>query len=425
MTLRALVVFGVAFTLIQCSTFACAENWPRFRGPGGQGISEETDPPLHWSPTENIAWKTLIPGQGWSSPVVWGDRVFLTTTTEEGRSCHVLCLDKQRGGVLWNKHVFDQEPKHMRAQNSHATPTPVTDGELVYAVFSTGRVVALDFSGEEVWNTQAVEFFSQHGLGASPILHGDMLIMPFDGSSPGEDPKVGFKIPWEGAVVMALDKRTGEPVWEAKRGLSRLAHVTPQVVSRQGAMRLISAAGDAIQGHDASTGELLWTAYSQGEGVTPSIVVGDDDLIYTCSGFEAPTIRAVRLGGSGEVTESHMEWEQRRGVPSLSSLLYVEPHLYSVTDAGVLHCLDAATGEVVWRTRIGGKHSASPIYADGHVYTLSETDGETVVFKPGAEYEEVTRNRLGELCKASIAVSDGRFYVRGESHLFCIEKQSE
>lgn len=399
-----------------------ADNWPRFRGPTGQGVVAEPDMPLRWGETENVAWKTPIPGVGWSSPVVWDDHIFLTSTTDDGHTCHVVCIDKQSGDVLWDNVVFEQQPKHMRAQNSHASPTPVTDGELVYAVFSAGRVVALNFAGEKVWEKQAVDFFSQHGLGASPILYGDLLIMPFDGSSPGEDERVGFKKPWDGAVILAFNKKSGDIVWQGKRGKSRLAHVTPQVLQRDGAMRLVSAAGDVVQCHDADTGELVWTLYSQGEGVTPSIVVGDDDIVYTCSGFEEPTIRAVRLGGSGTVTDTHIAWEQREGVPALSSLVYTDGLLFSVTDAGIMHCYDATDeGKLLWKRRIGGKHSASPILANGYVYTLSETDGETVVIDPGPKYKEVARNRVGEMCKASIAASDGSFYIRGEHHLFRID----
>ncbi|WP_197525492.1 outer membrane protein assembly factor BamB family protein [Pseudobythopirellula maris] len=400
---------------------AQADDWPRFRGPTGQGETPETGLPIRWSETDNVTWKTPINGSGWSSPVVHSGRVFVTSTTDEGRTCHVHCVDAESGALLWDKVVCEQEPKHKRLQNSHATPTPVTDGETVFAVFSAGRVVALDYQGEERWNVQAVDFYSQHGLGASPILYGDMLIMPFDGSSPGDDAKVGFKKPWDGAVLMAFNKNTGKVLWRGSRGMSRLGHVTPQIIEQGGAVRMVSAAGDVVQGHDPASGELVWSIYSQGEGVTPSIVRGPEGVVFTCSGFEEPTIRAVRLGGEGTVTDSHVVWEQRKGVPALSSLVYVAPHVFSVTDAGIIHCFEAATGELVWKKRIGGKHSASPIVAEGRIYTLSETDGETVVIEPGDEYREIARNQIGELCKASIAVADGSFYIRGEHSLFRID----
>jgi outer membrane protein assembly factor BamB len=250
--------------------------------------------------------------------------------------------------------------------------------------------------------------------------------MPFDGSreGEGEDSLIGFKKPWDGAVLLALNKDTGKEVWRGKRGMSRLAHVTPNILQDENSTQLVSAAGDAIQGHDPKTGELIWTVYSRGEGVTPSIVLAEG-LIYTCSGFEEPTIRVVKPGGKGDVTETHIAWEQKQGVPSLSSLLYVAPHIYAVTDAGIVNCFDAKTGEEVWQKRIGGKHAASPIYADGKIYFLTDLDGETVVIKPGDKYEEIARNLLGEACKASIAVSQGNLFIRSDKHLFCIGDKPE
>jgi outer membrane protein assembly factor BamB len=396
---------------------AAAENWPRFRGPTGQGISTETNLPLTWSAAENVAWKRPIAGEGWSSPVVWDDRIFLTTATDEGKSCHVLCLDRRTGEVMWDKEVFQQETRFKRPDNSYATPTCVTDGEQVFAVFAAGGIVALDMDGNKQWENHDIKFFSQHGLGASPILADGMLIMPFDGSSP-DDELVGFKKGWPGAVLMALDQKTGDVRWRGSRGLSRLAHVTPQAVEVDGQHQLISAAGDVIQAHDLKNGELVWTVRSQGEGVTPSIVTRDG-VSYSCSGFEKPTIRAVKFGGHGDVTESHVKWEQTRGVPALASLLLVGPHLYAVTDQGVLTCFDAETSDEVWRHRIGGRHSPSPVYADGRIYFLSE-EGETVVIEPGDSYKELARNSIGGLCRASIAVSQGNLFIRNDEALFCI-----
>ena len=282
-----------------------------------------------------------------------------------------------------------------------------------------GGIVALDMQGEIQWMNHDIQFYSRHGLGASPILHDDLLIMPFDGSSEGEDSLVGLKKGWEGAVILSLDKTNGKVVWKGKRGLSRLAHVTPQILDLEGKLQLVSAAGDAIQGHDLATGDLVWTVFSQGEGVTPSIVLAEG-LIYTCSGFEAPTIRVVRPGGSGDVTESHIAWEQTQGVPALSSLAYVAPHIYAVTDTGIVNCFDAKSGESVWQKRMGGKHSSSPVVADGLIYFLSEIDGETIILRPGTKYDEVGRCNLGATCKASMAVSRGNLFIRSDKHLFCI-----
>lgn len=412
------LAISVAFLVL--TTTLHAENWPGFRGPTRQGVSSEKHLPLRWTASENIAWKAELSGEGWSSPIVWEDRVFLSGTTDEGRSCHIICFDRRDGKVLWDRQVFEQTPTRKEGKNSYASPTPATDGERVYAAFSSGGIVAVSFDGDIVWTNRDHKHYSKHGLGASPILFEDLLIMPFDGSSQGEDIQVGWKKPWDQAVLLALDKRTGEVRWQGKRGLSRIAHVTPNILEHEGQTQIISGAGDVIQGFDPHTGERIWSVHSQGEGVTPSVVIGDG-LIYTCSGFEKPTIRVVRPGGKGDVTQTHIVWEQTKGVPSLSSLLYVKPYLYAVTDAGVASCYDAKTGDLVWQDRLGGNYSASPVFADGRVYFLSE-QGDTVVIEPGAEFKELARNPLGEKCQASMAVSQGRFFIRTEQHLFCIGK---
>ena len=391
---------------------ASAENWPGFRGPTRQGVSSETNLPLQWSQGSNVLWKTPTTGSAWSSPIVWGDRIFLTTAEDGGSSCHVLSLDARTGKVVWDKHVFDQQTLTKRRQNSYASPTPVTDGNSVFAVFADGSIVALDFDGNVLWRNRNFEFFSEHGLGASPILHKNLLIMAFDPSSrTGREQKIGWKVPWEGAAIWALEKETGELVWEARRGPSRLAHVTPNLMQVEGKVQLISAAGDVIQGFNPDTGDRLWSVYAQGEGVAPSIVVGGG-LAYTISGFEATKIRAVAPGG-------RVVWEQTRSASHIPSMIYDAGLLYNIHENGVATCMDATTGEVIWQERVGGKHWASPVLAGGRLYFLSE-EGETIVIQVGREYKELARNRLDEHTQASMAVSSGRFYIRTADHLWAI-----
>lgn len=405
-----------AFCLISSITpFAEAENWTRFRGPNGQGVSSESGLPLEWSPEKNIAWKTAIPGNGWSSPIVFDDRIFVTTATEEGKSCHLICLDRKSGEILWDKEVHRQVPLKKRRQNSYATPTPVTDGKQVYAVFFDGATVALDFDGELIWKNTDTKFYSLHGLGASPLLAGDQLVMPFDGSS-REEERLGWQTPWKNASVVSLDTATGNRKWKGVRGESRVGHVTPILLDS--GKQIVSAGGDRVQGFDTATGERIWSIYSQGEGVTPSPVVGDG-LIYTSSGFEAPTIRAIRPGGKGDVTKTHIAWEQKKGVPALVSFIYVSPHLYTVTRDNVMHCLDGTTGDIVWRHRLKGTFSASPVLVDGKMYFTSQ-EGTTVVLRPGEKYDEVAKNEIDETCYASLAVSHGHFYLRTAENLYSI-----
>jgi len=408
-------IFCLLVTLPVFSHPTHGENWTRFRGDNGQGISNETQLPVSWTAAENVHWKTQIPGNGWSSPIIFGDTVFLTTTTEDGASCRVICIDRNTGNLLWNVEAHRQAPGVKRNQNSYATPTPVTDGDRIYATFSDGTMVAVDFDGNLIWKNSDVKFHSLHGLGASPILADGQIIMPFDGSSP-DDKTLGWKIPWDQAVLLSLDAKTGKVRWKGKRGASRVGHVSPIVVDH--GKQIISAAGDCVQGFDTRTGERIWSIYSQGEGVTPSPAVGDG-IIFTSSGFEEPTIRAIRLGGKGDITKTHIAWEQKKGVPAMPSPLLVSPNLYTITRDNILHCIDAENGEIVWNKRLDGTHSASPVYADGRIYVLSET-GTTLVIKPGNKYEEIANNALDEKCLASMAVSQGNFFIRGVDHLYCI-----
>lgn len=410
---------------------AHAENWPRFRGPNGQGHSAETSVPVRWSATNGIAWQTPIPGDGWSSPVVWDGKVFLTSATDNGTKCHVFCIEAQSGKILWDKVALEQQPRRKENKNSFATPTPVTDGRHVFAVFGDGSVVALTMSGEVVWTNREVAFYSRHGLGASPILYGDLLIMSYDGSNPvtaaGNWPKVddneklGWQIPWDKSFLAALDTKTGQRLWTGKRGLSRIAHVTSFIANVDGQDQIISGAGDRLQGFNPKSGELIWSIYAQGEGVTPSPVLGDG-VVFAASGFEKTTLRAVRLGGAkGDVTQSHIAWEQKKGVPTQPSPIYVKPYLYAITDGGVASCYNPTNGEIVWQERIGGNFSASPVLAGGSIYFLSEA-GETIIIAAGPQFKILARNPLGEKCQASIALSGPRLFIRSEKNLFCITR---
>jgi len=395
-----------------------AENWPCFRGPTRQGISNEKDVPLEWSQTSNILWKRPIPGEGWSSPIVFDERVFVTTATDGGATFRLLCLDRLTGTVLWNKQVLRQKPGHKQNFNSYASCTPVTDGRRVYVLAFDGTLAAVSMEGSLIWSHREFEYYSEHGLGVSPILYRDLLIVPFDGSSSGPDRKLGWQKPWDQAVILALDKNTGEVRWRGRRGSSRIAHITPQVLSENGRDQLVSSAGDVVQGFDLKTGERIWTVSSPGEGVVPSVVIGDG-LIFTTSGFGQSTIRAVRTSGKGDVTETHIAWESRDDVSKIPSMLYVRPFLFLITETGVAKCLRAKTGEVLWRERLEGRYSASPVWADGRIYFLSEK-GKTTVVRAGGEFKVLAENELNEKCCASPAVSQKHIFIRSENNLYCV-----
>ena len=433
--ITTLSLIVIAVLCLSCSSLrtesASSNNWPRFRGPNVPGHSAETGLPVNWNANSNIAWKTAIPGDGWSSPIVWDGKVFVTSATDNGTKCRVLCVDAQSGKILWDKHVFDQQPRRKEAKKSYATPTPVTDGENAFAVFGDGSVVALTMSGDIAWTNREVAFYSRHGLGASPMLHNGLLIMPYDGSAQvsaaGNYPQVsdtertGWQIPWDKSFIAALDTKTGRRVWTGKRGMSRIAHVTPFVATVDGKEQIISGAGDRLQGFDPKTGDLVWSIYAQGEGVSPSPVLGDG-MVFASSGFEKSTLRGVKLSGAkSDVTESHIVWEQKKGVPTQPSPVFVKPHLYAITDGGIASCYDPNNGEIIWQERIGGNFSASPVFADGKIHFLSEA-GETTVIEAGPQFKILAKNPLGEKCQASMAVSGGRLFIRSDKNLFCIAK---
>ena len=424
MNLKVLLALLVSLTPL----FLLGENWPQFRGGTGQGLSAEKDLPSHWSKSENVEWKTEIPGNGWSSPVIWGDRVVVTSTTDNDRSCRVICLDVESGKIVWNTEVFRQKPVRKEGRNSYATPTPVLNDRGAFAVFGNGSIASVDWAGELQWVNDDVSFYSRHGLGASPLIVGDLLIMPYDGSKrvseagqwPNNSPdeKIGWQVPWNRARVVAINIVTGKVDWKVGRGKSRIAHVSPNVTEIDGETQILSAAGDVIQGFDPVDGQMIWKVYSQGEGVTPSFAVGDG-LMFTSSGFEKTTLRTVRLGGRGDVTTTHIAWENRKGVPTESSLLYVSPYLYGVTNGGIVTCYQGHSGDIVWQARIGGKHSSSPVFADNKIYFLA-ADGSSTILRPGARFDVLAKNKLDGRFQASMAVSNGRLFLRSDKELFCV-----
>lgn len=417
--IQRLVLWNTFVTCLLGSLNVHAENWPQFRGPGHQGLSTEADAPLKWSATENIAWKIEIPGQGWSSPIVWNDGVFVTTATDGGESCHVLSIDRKSGKVLWDKMVFKQTLRRKEGRNTYATPTPATDGKRVYACFGDGSFVALNLDGEIAWTNRDFKFYGQHGLGSSPIVYDDLLLMARDGSNDGKDDKLGWQKPWDQSYILALDAATGKERWKGKRGLSRISHGVPNIWEHDGRVEVVSEAGDVVQGFDVKTGERLWSSQVIGEGKVPSVVLGDG-VAFTAGGWGGKeTIKAFKLGGSGELNETNLLWEQRKGMPKVPSMLYLKPFLYAINDGGIAQCLKGDSGEVVWSKRIAGNYSASPVAAGGRIYFMNDA-GDTTVIQAGPEFKELEKNSIGEKVQASIAISQGQLFIRAEKNLWCV-----
>ena len=382
-------------------------DWPQFRGPTGQGHSDEQGLPLNWSETTNVRWKVAIPGKGWSSPVVQGDRIWLTTATDEGKSLRALSIDRNSGAIVQNIEVIRlKSAKLTNSKNSFASPTPVVDGERVYVHFGAYGTACLTQSGEIVWKTRLEYDNGQHGTGGSPIVYEDLLIISCDGND------VQF--------VVALDKLTGKVKWKKSRE-GYQAYTTPLVVSLPGGDQLISPGALRAVAYEPRSGKELWQVrYGEGFSNVPRPVYGDG-LVFICTGFQQPSMLAVRLDGKGDVTNSKVEWKLDRGVPLTPSPLLVGNELYMVTDNGIATCVDAKTGKEYWRARVGGNHSASPIYADGRIYFLSE-EGESVVIAPGQKLKHLITNQLDGRTLASMAVSGGSIFIRSETHLYRISK---
>jgi glucose dehydrogenase len=383
-----------------------AQDWPQFRGPGGDGHATGSDLAAEWGESKNIRWKASIPGAGWSSPVISGDRIWLTTATKAGTSLRLVSLDKASGKVLLDKEIFAvSDPAKIHAKNSFASPTAIVDGDRLYLHFGMQGTACVRTNGEIVWKTR-FDYNHVHGSGGSPILSNGKLYINCDGA--------------DSQYVAALDAATGKELWRAGRK-TYMAFATPQLIRHGSGVQLISPSAWRTISYDPETGkELWWVTYGEGFSNVPRPVFGHG-MVYVATGFYTPEILAVRPDGNGDVTSSHIAWRFGRGVPLTSSPLLAGEELYIVSDNGIATCLDARSGQLRWRERIGGNHSASPTLADGRIYFLSE-EGESLVIRPGKTFQKIASNRLDGRFLASPAVSGRAIFLRSAEHLYRIEK---
>lgn len=398
---------GLALILCSLSVLAVglrAQDWPQFRGPSGQGVSEARGLPLEWSESKNIAWKVPVPGSGWSSPVVGGGRVWLTTYVDKGASIRALAFDVESGKEVVNVEVFKfRGGDPINPKNSRATPTPVLDGDRVFVHFGAEGTAALDRDGKVLWKAH-FPYSSQHGSGASPIVVGDLLIVSGDGP--------------DAAFLIGLDKATGKTKWKTwKRQPWDQAYSTPLLIRVGESDQIVSVGAHHTGAYDPQNGKEIWrVAYPNGFSNVPRPVYGAG-LVFITTGFQQPSLLAVRPDGKGDVTRSHVAWKFSRGVPLTPSPLLVGNELYMVNDAGIAICLDARTGAALWAQRLSGPHSASPVFADGRIYFLSE-EGVTTVVATGGEFRALATNELDGLTYASMAVSAGSFFIRTDKYLY-------
>jgi outer membrane protein assembly factor BamB len=400
--------FGALAIVLLAASTAAAQEWPEFRGPGGQGHSPARGLPLEWSETSNVAWKTRLPGLGWSSPVVAGGRVWVTTAIEQRSvSLRVMAFDAATGRELVNVEVFNipASRRELNPKNSWASPTPVLDGDRVYVHFGADGTAALAVTGEILWQAR-FDYQSQHGAGGSPIVYRDLLIVNCDGS--------------DTAFVIALDKHTGKVKWRTNRGLpADQAYTTPLIIRAAERDQLISVGAFRARAYDPLDGREIWRVrYDEGFSNVPRPVFAHG-LVYIATGFQQPALLAVRPDGRGDVTRTHVAWTLSRGAPLTPSPIAVGEELYLVTDGGIASCLDAKTGAVIWQSRLGGTYSASPVFADGRLFFSSE-QGITTVIAPGRAPRRVALNKLDGAVLASIAIAGQSFFIRTDTHLYRI-----
>jgi outer membrane protein assembly factor BamB len=384
--------------------------WPRWRGPSGQGIASGTGYPDVWSPTQNIKWRTVVPGRGNSSPVVWGDRIFLTSAQGASRA-FVMAFDRATGKRLWETMVPDKTLEYANTKNGYASPTPSTDGQRVYSVFGNKGVLATDLDGKIVWHKSLGTLSNYQGSAGSPLLYKDRLILYEDHTGGSEG----------GAFIMALDAATGKTLWRTDREAT-VGWGTPIAIHAGDRDEIVVSSQKAVTSYDPATGRELWTCRGNMTEVIPTPVVGHG-LVFCSSGRIGPTM-AIRPGGSGDVTETHVAWKTPKGSPFVPSPLLYGDYLYTVNDMeSILTCLEAETGTLMFQGRMGERakegFSSSPVGADGKVFFTND-QGETFVLKAGATFELLHVNTLGARVLASPALVDGKWYFRTDRELIAI-----
>lgn len=409
----------ILVTGLMASPALAGDNWPQFRGPRGDGHSDATGLPIKWSETQNVVWKTPIHDLGWSSPVIWGNQIWMTTATATGHQMFAVCVDLASGKVIRDVKVFDtQAPEHVASTNSYASPTPVIEAGRLYVHYGMYGTGCLETgTGKVLWSRRDLKCDHHEGPGSSPMLLGNLLIVHVDGR--------------DVQYVVAMDKSTGKTVWKTNRSINysiygqneRKAFCTPIVIEADGHSELISQGAKAVMGYDPGTGQELWKVRYNGWSVAPRPVFGHG-LVFIITDYERPELWAVRPGGTGDVTGSHVAWKMTKGAPSRPSMLLIDDLLYMVSSDGMASCVEAKTGQVMWKMRQAGSYSASPIYADGRIYFFNH-EAATTVIQPGRAYKLLAVNELDgqEELMASPAVVGKSLLVRTRAHLYRIEKR--
>jgi len=447
-SLRFILLGSLLIMALYCSLAATAadeeSNWPQWRGPGGRGISTEKNLPTEWGETKNIQWKTQLPGRGHSSPIIWGRKIFLTTSIEgpivpgakaarhiragqeyvhpdsvgadRSHTLKVLCLDRDTGKILWEKTAYEgtvYDNRHRK--NNYASSTPATDGRFVYAFFEAEGLYCYDLDGTLIWKTSLGKIAKMGlGHGISPVLYENLLILQCD-QEDGDS----------GSFIAAVNKTTGKEVWRVPRA-HRKTWATPLLVRSGQRMELIASGAESVISYDPATGKELWRCEGVRGHAIPSAVAGHD-LVFVSAGYPSKRALAIRLGGSGNVTGTpNLVWRYDKGTAYVASPILYGDYLYLMTDKGLLTCLEARTGEVKYeggRVPVPASFTAS-LVAFGDQLLLCSEDGDTFIIKAGPSHAVLRTNSLGEPIFASPAIAGGRLFIRGEKHLYCIANEA-
>ena len=418
--------FSVLIALLSIATAApISGQWPQFRGAEGLGVAPAANPPLTWSESQNVRWKTPIHGKGWSSPVILSNQVWLTTATEDGRELSAIALDQESGKVLHDLKLFHVEkPQFAHPFNSYASPTPVMEPGRVYVTFGSPGTAAIETrTGKVLWERRDLECNHFRGAGSSPIIFRNLLIMHYDGS--------------DVQYVTALDKNTGKTVWKTPRSVDfkdlgpdgkpkadgdfRKAFATPHIIDVGGQPLLISLGGRAAYGYDPMTGKERWRIEEHGSHSASTRPVVGHGMVFYPTGFDSPKLVAIRPDGTGDVTSTHVVWRVTRAVPNKPSILLVGDVIFMINDVGLASAVDAKTGELVWQSRVGGTFSASPVHAAGRVYMFDE-DGKTTVIQAGREFKVLAENQLDNGFMASPAIAGNALIVRTRKDVYRLEE---
>ncbi len=431
--MRMTAFFGCRQSITRSGLFACclfglflplspsaiaADPWPGFRGPDGDGIASSQQVPLRWDRETNIRWRTELPGQGWSSPVIGRGIIYLSAAIARDQAADgdfdlaLILVDQESGEIqrvstLMQQH--GQSSPSIHKKNSHASPTPLLSGEFVYVHFGHQGTACTDRQGNLVWVNREHTFSPVHGNGGSPVLVDDALIFTCDG---GDDP-----------YVLALDAKSGRERWRTPRPVEatkKFSFATPTVIDSQQGPLVIAPGSDSVMALDPANGEIRWWAQYDGYSVVPKPVLSQGRVLVT-TGFGPTKLMAIRTGGSGDITQTHVAWEVDKGIPKTPSLLAHEGLVYVVSDDGIGLGIDGESGEILWRARLGGNYSASPVLVGERIYFTSE-EGVTTVIRAGDQFESLATNDLEEATLASLAIADQAIFLRTEQALYRIQE---